>query len=264
MNKEQIKKRTLSNWDLINRLASKRFHKRETAEEAALYVLEELARNDWEKLQTFSGKSRFTTFFSSVVYRLLEDYSRKRFGRITTPKWIRTLDGIWALLFKLLCLERFSFQDAVHMVISQQPEISANSIEQAAEDVIGRVTDCGKSDLDGASGSESLKDHPAPAQILEDEKNLMEVLGHYCFGDDYNDKTIDNRFFKHQPPLHDEEKLLLKLCFRDGLSKTEAGKMLGLNRFQAHGRIRRTLKKIRESYMQAGFDKELKLILSDT
>ena len=135
MDQYLLKKMALANWQLVNRLAARRFQQQETAEEAALYVLETLSQDNWKRLQDFSGKSKFTTYFTTVVYRLLEDYSRKRFGRVSPPQWIKRLGSFWITLYRLLCLERFPFSDAIHIAESRLPSLSSSTLEEMAEEI---------------------------------------------------------------------------------------------------------------------------------
>ena len=46
--------------------------------------------------------------------------------------------------------------------------------------------------------------------------------------------------------------MLLKLCYQEGLGVTEAGRMLGLTRFQAHGRMRRLLERLKAEFSRTG------------
>ncbi len=58
-----------------------------------------------------------------------------------------------------------------------------------------------------------------------------------------------------------EEKLLLKLCYQDGLGVTEAGAMLGMSRFQVHGRMRRLLARLQEEFARCGLAEVLRPML---
>ena len=112
--------RVLEHWELINRLAGRRFPGSALAEEAALFVLNRLAADDWRRLRAFTGESTLATYIAALSFRLLEDFARARFGRSTPPLWVRRLGGIWLTLFRLLCLERFTPDEAVALVHQQQ------------------------------------------------------------------------------------------------------------------------------------------------
>lgn len=262
----------LAHWDLINRLASRRFPKGELAEEAALFVLDRLAGNDWERLKNFEGRSTLATFIGAVTIRLLEDFGRQRFGRVKPPLWIRRLGGIWLTLFRLMCLERYSPTEAVAMITQQQGG-AATVVERAAYQMLGEVPSCGELrgeqvniETADSSRGDTCTSSPQEQQIEDEERrNLMTVLGRLLFEEKtsgINDAQLQqlNRIDLN---VDARDKLLLKMCYRDGLAVAEAGRLLGLNRFQAHGRLRRLLEQLRHALNKAGLADELRLLLHD-
>ena len=62
--------------------------------------------------------------------------------------------------------------------------------------------------------------------------------------------------------LSPDERLLLKLCYQDGLTVAKAGEMLGMSRFQAHGKKRRLMARLKEELERTGLDQELRLLLN--
>ena len=265
-NQADMLQKVMDQWDLINCLAARRFQKEETAEEAALYVLDMLARNNWQKLRGYQGRSKFSTYLSSIVYRLLEDYARAKFGRLTPPKWVKELGGIWLLLFRLFCLERFSFQDGLVQAGLLRPDIDEQTINASAEHLLAEIPTCGKSVQqqeydDTVITDRQEKESHAPENR---ENELITVaLGKQIFGEKQSDEEqqIIGKLIRNKLELKPEEQLLLKLRFREGLSIEDIGKMLGLNRFQINGRIRRTIEKIKVHFKNAGCEEELKLLL---
>lgn len=265
MNNALLKKMALANWQLVNKLAAKRFQQQETAEEAALFVLDKLSQENWRRLENFSGKSQFTTYFTTVVYRLLEDYSRKRYGRASIPQWIKRLGSFWIKLYRLLCLERFGFHDALHILETQVPTLPPKLIEQAAEEILGRVINCGETHFEQHPNETVLQSHETPYSHTSkaEKETLQQILAHIFFGDviDEHQHQMLSKLLSVKLELDPAEQLMLKLCYRDGLSQVEAGKILKLNRFQINGRLRRTLAKIKTAFTEAGFSDELRLIL---
>lgn len=263
-----LKQKALAHWDLLNKLAHKRFSRSVDAEEAALYVLDAMEKDDWKRLQKFHGKTEFTAFFATVSWRLLEDFSRKKFGRHTPPKWIKEADGIWLLLYRLLCMERFAYPEAVQLA-QQKVNRGIKVIESVAEQILGNVTGCGTPDRadtlfneeDIVQGSCS-SDKSTVAEKREVDLLLL-AIGIEVF-DGKQDVEITNslkKLLQHKIKLSSSDRLLLKLCFQEELSATLAGEMLGFNRFQAHGRIRRALARIRKQFQDAGCEQELRLLL---
>lgn len=264
----------LSHWDLVNRLAGRRFSDGTLAEEAALYVMDMLEKDDWIMLRNYRGSGRLKTYFSSVVYNLLEDFSRKRFGRVRPPQWLRKLGGIWLTLYQLLCLERFSYLEATSQAADRYRHLFPGQIENIADRILGEIPGCGspqylQESFEGETHGWSAG-NSAENVIQEKERELVfESLRDQFFGAGSGRKTRGaiSRLAGCPIELKSEERLLLKLCHGEGLSVSEAGKKLGLNRFQAHGKLRRLYARIRKAFESEGHDQALRLILeadSDT
>jgi RNA polymerase sigma factor (sigma-70 family) len=263
-------KKALAHWEQINRMARRRFQHTELAEEAALFVMDGLARNDWQRLRVFAGKSSLTTYVGAVTLRLLEDFARTRFGRAKPPQWIRRLGGIWTTLFRLLCLERFSPAEAVAIISDRVPE-QERTVEQAAYQILGEIPSCGEHQGETTGFCEQTTlpagepECSPQEQHLErgQRRQLFTILGRVLFGD--AGKAVDARLLERvtaaRISLEPRERLLLQLCYRDGMAVAEAGRMLGWNRHQVHGRLRRLLARLQQDFAAAGLDEELRQLL---
>ena len=261
----------LEHWELINRLAGRRFPGSALAEEAALFVLNRLAADDWRRLRAFTGESTLATYIAALSFRLLEDFARARFGRSTPPLWVRRLGGIWLTLFRLLCLERFTPDEAVALVHQQQAG-DPRQIERAAYQLLGEIPSCGehRGDAPGGGAETDLRvgdeaDCPEQEQRLTEgeREQLFATLGRVVFDEAAAEagSRLLARVSAANIELAPRERLLLKLCFRDGVAVTEAGRMLGWNRFQVHGRLRRLLERLRRELARVGLEEELRLLL---
>lgn len=267
---QSFEKQAMAHWETINRLAGRRFPQAELAEEAALYVLDGLARDDWRRLRAFSGRSTLTTYITALTLRLLEDFARFRFGRIKPPAWVRRLGGLWLTLFRLLCLERYSPADAAALIGNRRPD-QVEAAEQAAYRLLGEIPDCGSRRCEQVE----LDEHDLPPETADDcsiQEHLFEeeergrmfaVLGRLLFGDEKGaiDPRLLERVASADIRLEPKERLLLTLCFRDGVAVAEAGRMLGWNRHQVHGRLRRLLDRLRHDFEAAGLAEPLRLML---
>ncbi|WP_310600768.1 hypothetical protein [Desulfobulbus sp.] len=262
----------MAHWQAVNRLAARRFPQGAMAEEAALFVMEGLARDDWRRLRAFAGRSTLTTYIVALTLRLLEDFARKRFGRSKPPAWIRRLGGIWLTLFRLLCLERLAPGEAAAMAGNGLPG-PVRAAEEAAYRILGEIPDCGARSgesvgLDETTvlpGTEDDCSHQEERLAREERHRLFAVLGRLLFDGNIGGE-IDPRLLERLAtialPLTPEERLLLKLCYRDGVAVAEAGRLLGWNRHQTHGRLRRLLARLRQDLAEVGLEEELRLLLS--
>ena len=258
-------------WPLINRLAGRRFPQETMAEEAALFVMDKLAENDWMRMQAFDGQASLATYLATVTLRLLEDFSRSRFGRVKAPLWVRRLGGIWEALFRLLCLERFTPAEAVE-ILSTRQSCAQTVAEHAAYKLLGQIPNCGahqgqESELPEDYPVASDDDQAGPVEHgleQEERSQCLQALASIVFEDEHpaGKSRMLNKLLEAKIILDPRERLLLKLCFRDGLSVTEAGRMLGWNRHQVHGRLRRLLQRLRQDLADVGLDQELQILLA--
>jgi RNA polymerase sigma factor (sigma-70 family) len=258
-------------WPLINRIAERRFGDTNLAEEAALFVLNQLEKNNCERLQSFQGRSKLSTYISSITIRLLEDFSRHKFGRARPPAWISRLGGIWVTLFQLLCLQRYSLVEAVETMMNTVAERRKEQIEETALTILERVVHCGehqalevsREDRPETVEEQNLnKGHKDPeTQLLEREQQILFTL---LFGEKATPAAVQDfsSILRNPVQLSARERLLLKLCFQEELSVTRAGKMMGMNSNQVHGRLRRLLSRLREEFEQAGISRELRTLLA--
>ena len=264
------KEQALGQWEAINRMARRRFPQAELAEEAALFVMDQLAEDDFRRLQAFAGRSSLATYIAALTLRGLEDFARSRFGRVTPPLWVRRLGGIWLQLFRLLCLERHSPDEAVAILTSRQPT-AARTAEEAAWHLLGEIPSCGEHRGEQTTLDEEIvppgteEDESEQERTLEEaeRQQLFAALGRIVFGEagEAVDPRLLARVSEAAISLEPRERLLLALCFRDGVAVAEAGRMLGWNRHQAHGRLRRLLERLRQDLARAGLDQELHLLL---
>ncbi len=267
------KEKVMDHWDMINNLAERRFRSTGLAEEASLFVLERLAEGNWKRVRKFSGESSFKTYLSSVTYRLLEDFSRKKFGRKRPPGWIKKLGGIWLDLFRLLCLQRVDLTEAVERAAQIFKTEKKEDIEEKGLRLLEKVVDCGAHQaLEVSMNEERIVEQSGRTQMSQEqwvereEKDLLfQAIFSNILATDGEQKVYKSsqKAIKIGIELQTEERLLLKLCYQDGLSVTEAGRMLGCNRNQVHGRLRRLLGRLRHEFEKMDLDNELLLLLSD-
>lgn len=261
------KETILANWQLLNRLAVRRFGYGSLAEEAALAVMDQLLADDARRLQGYEGRASAAAYLASVSWRLLEDFSRKRYGRRRAPLWIRTLGGVWLTLYTLLCLERLDIMEAVAIIRQRQAGDGDTDPEAAAWTIRQQVLDCGahqglevayEEELAVADDTPGLVGEQVERLERRERKELLAML--FRILTDAPEETVEQnsgRLSLLAIRLSPEERLLLSLVFRDELPVARAGAMVGLNRHQVHGRLRRLLERLRSELRQAGLDREI-------
>ena len=264
------KEKIFASWQMINSMAVRRFGAGSLAEEAALAVIDGLRTDDWQRLRAYDQKANLTTFIRALSLRLLEDFARKRFGRVRPPLWVKTFGGIWTKLFTALCLERLPVTEAVDVVQQRQMTADKTAIESAAYQLLARIPDCGKHqglevsyEEDNGSAWDQQDRGPESTVTKRQKKELFEAIFQLVLGapDDAITDSQLRKVTQLEVHLDPEEKLLLKLCYQDGLGVTQAGELLGLTRFQAHGKKRRLMARLRAELARVGVAEELRLLL---
>ncbi len=261
---ESWKEKALAHWDLINRLAVRRFGTAPLAEEAALFVMDSLAADSWKRLQAYGGGGSFKSYLASLSWRLLEDFSRKRFGRVRPPLWVKKLGGIWSVLFSLLCLERLSVSDAVESASCRYPASEKEDLEDAALSLLGRIPQCGKHQglefsLEETEATGDPKGYPEQLLEKDEQAYLFASLFRQMVGDTHGVQVPEkfSLLLENGITLRPEERLLLKLLYRDNVGVARSATLLGLTRDQVNGRVRRLLARLRTDFQNMGLEEEL-------
>lgn len=254
-------------------MATRRFGEGALAEEAALAVIDGFKVDNWHRLRAYNEQATFATFVRTLTARLLEDFARKRFGRVRPPLWVKTFGGIWEKLFTALCLERLPVTEAVEVVWQRQMAARKTEIESAAYQLLARIPDCGMHQglevaYEEANSAYSGLGHHGesiPDRSFEEQqkRELLQSIFQLVLGE--KELEISQGLLKKinqlEISLSPEEKLLFKLCYQDGLPVAKAGEMLGMSRFQAHGKKRRLIKRLKEEFERTGLAQDIRPLL---
>lgn len=263
----------------IDRVAERRFGAGGLAEEAATYVVDYLSADNWQKCRAFQGKSKPKTFLVTLVGNAVEEFSRKRFGRPRPPVWLQELGETWVKLWRSLCLERQALPSIIDRFVRngfREPE----RVEQAAVVIKARIPTCGQSSRDGETvddidalsdaaqaeaeeccGDELTFDNPFHAEIL---LMMRAIVSDNTTNADFQQSAVvaadrlseRNRqqldSLREALQLTDQEKIMLRMIYVEGLSKTATSKALGLAAHQAGRIVNDALQRISEALHVCG------------
>lgn len=260
-----------AHWELVDRLAGRRFRDNNIALEAAQFVLEKLGENDWERVRQYRDQGSLKAYLSAVIRHLLEDFARSRFGRRSrVPEWIRSLGFLWEKVYRLLCLEGHSRQEVIEILRDSAPGgRDEHAIRNAVTDIRRKVPDCGHPTEPGEqTGLDASHLNAAvPGEVTSSDCDQMELIGriyHALLQPDESLSTADSaselkaiETLRQSLDLSSEERLILRLVYEDGLKVTEAGRLLGIGPHAIHGRLRRVMARIRQACDVAGVEEML-------
>lgn len=252
----------------LDKLANKRFGEGGLAEEAGTYVLEKLSADQWQCLLSFKGNCKPESYLHTVTSHLLEEFSRQRFGRLRPPEWLKRQGTLWLQVWKMLCLERQLIQSIVeHCCLNNLREHSV--IHEAIRTIKARLPWCGGDAHReiATSNNTDESDYDPTAHIATNETPEQPVTeAHYTetlllISSLMNEKPIETMFGKTATELcsnyvnknqqkfdalrqklllTDEEKIIMRMHFQDGIKKSVIAKSLGMKDYLP-GRILKEL-----------------------
>ncbi len=256
-------------YDFLRYLTEKRFPDTILGDEAFSFAFESLAHEDWRRVRAYRGKSSFRSYLGCVWCRLLEDFSIKKFGKVTPPQWIKNLGGVWEELFKLLCRRRYSADEAIELIMAPgKHDWEAKALRVAAEEILAKVPKCGQQVGPGQSlddeGAEPIKGmveegsaaNPGELTIQKEKWLAIQALakcmltqGEETAQEEKDDPQLAKLVseIRTRLKLSTEEQLILTAHFVDGASITDVGKRLKRNTNQIHGQFRRMMERIRKT-----------------
>lgn len=253
----------------LEQRASRRFPDPATAEEAVTWVLERLSADDWARCRRYSGRAQPTTWLYSLSANLLEEFSRARFGRVRPPQWLVDQGTLWLELWQQLCLDR---RPVPHVIdtLSREGEREPDLLMNIVRTIKARLPWCGASHLpiplehQGAEGEsfsllDTLAGHAAPEQALAGE-SLEAILATVAALLDEDPAAAAQlpadgprlRTLRERLRLDDEELLLLRMRFRDGLSFSAIARALGVPIHRPGRQMKLILERMHAAMTEAG------------
>ncbi len=280
---EFYKKKTLDNYDLIDRLVRKRFPDSSAADEAFVYVIEHLEKDNWHRIREYRANASFPTFLTKVVSNLIYDFSDHKYGKFHIPVWIKNMGSMWEEAYKRLGRERMSKKDVEYSMTIGKEGRDPEAVRDAIEVILARIPDCGgykkikllTTDPENLINSEPIhgegQNTPSvKVQTVLNYVSLQEELFPFLTNTDQSHKTESPKSsklklcvssFREKLKLSAEDRLFLKMIYQDGYSVKSAGEKLNFSNSWIHKRHKQLLKRIEKALRKAGLEQELKNVL---
>jgi hypothetical protein len=235
---DEAKARVLDHWHQLDALAQRRFPRDQNlAHEGLLYVLKHLEAEDWQRVRTWQGSGQFLPFLSTLAARLLMDFARTRFGHIRRPAWLaEKQDPLWETAYRLLVVERWSRQEVIEQLLLSRPERERWFIDEVVSTIRTRCSDQALAVAPPAdAGLEQADERGGPdLELMIQDKEMVEALQGYLQGEGNSDASACLRVsellarLRGLLDLTEEDRLLLRLRYRDGLTMPAIVRLLQL------------------------------------
>jgi len=259
---EAAKKLVFDHWNFMTSLARKRFpNDNDMGDQALSYVLDKLEELEWQRIRGWDGNGSFATFLAVLTTRLMTDFVRSKFGYHRPPAWLKEKqDVLWQKAFKLCTVEKYERIEAIEFLHSEASEMSRDALEEIVNTVYSKCIKQARFS-EGNIGIDQIEELPAMDDDKQDNinnKQLIEVLVEYIQSDDSSVDTIADdtikdllRHLKSHIKMNDEDRLLLRLRFCEGLKINEISQMLNLDG-NPYKRINRLIDDLKNACQQCG------------
>ncbi len=266
----------------LDKLSARRFGEGGLAEEAGTYVIDKLSSNQWQCLSSFKGQCKPESYLHTVTSNYLEEFSRKRFGRPRPPEWLKRQGSLWVQVWKMICLERQLKQSVIEH-LSMKTLRDASVIKNTIKTIKAKIPSCGdnshrevteySTDTDEDYEPNNLTISNDTPELIVNESVYAESL--LLISSLMNDKPVEQMFGKsainlttnyinenrvkinalqHKLQLSDEEKIILRMFFQDGLKKSVIAKSLGMQEHLPARVLKRVLSKINNVFKELNID----------
>ena len=259
-------------------LAERRFPDAAVSGAAYNFAFERISHDDWRLLESYAGMAQPGTYLTAIFCRLLEDYSRARFGRPRPPAWLSRMGELWTRVYQMLCLERWEPGTIVDR-LSSRGALPQAEVHRTIAVIRGRISDCGQSrgEVAVANPTEALESEQSEETNPESELShgqLAELLqalrgllapdpGASSRDPDSHAETAASALaprlakLRQSLDLDADERLVLKLMYQDGRTIAAAAAALGMPEHQVRRTRERAVSRLRQALLAAGIGPEL-------
>lgn len=231
-------------WDDVERaLRFVQFRRRMASadfQEFRSFVMLKLVENDYARLRKHHGQGSIGAYLSVVVHRLYLDYQIGRWGKWHPSAEARRRGPTAVELERLVYRDGYEIREAVEYLATRDG--SANLREELVGlaytlPVRHRPRIVADEQLIGAGG------HPPADPVERGERDALA-------------RKLQAELSEAMASLDDDDRLVLKLRYRDHRTVPQIAKALGLDTKPLYSRIRRVLGRVRKRLERAGLGGE--------
>ena len=210
------------------------------AEEFASEVKLRLVDNDYDVLRRFQQRSSLRTYLSVVIQRMFLDYRNRLWGKWRPSAEALRLGPVAVRLERLIVREGYGF-DQAYEVLRINEGVTLGQSELA--DIAARLPSRTRPTLVGEELLESVPGHDdLPDAELGSENARANSL------------RIRRALAPAMRELADQDRLILRLRFQDGLAVADIARALNLDQKPLYRRLEALLRRLREALEAQGID----------
>lgn len=259
---DDAKQLVFDQWQFLSRLAERRFPNDDSmAQESLLFVLEKLEAGEWKRVRAWEGQGAFHTFLAVLTARLMTDYTRSKYGHHRTPTWInRKNDSVWTKAYQLIIFQKYSRLDAIEILMASYRGRDRWYFEEMVATILAknnRPVRAIESQVP-IDAVEYLSAFQTPDNTSDiNQKVLLEAVIEYLNSDENSQENENHEvqrllsLLNIELSLSEEDKLLLKMRYCDGMTISAITKALDL-KGDIYKRINKLIRHLTNACTQMG------------
>lgn len=210
---------------------------REDAEDFASIVKLKLVEDDYAVLRRYRGESQLESYLTMVVHNLFRDFRNRLWGKYRPTVKAKELGEEAVLLERLLVRDGLGKEEAIEYVkTGHRVEASREELRALVERLPVRI----RRRFVGDVGLERVPSSDTAAGRVADEERAALL------------ERTEAVVSKALDALDDDDFLLLKMHYRDGLSLAQVSRRLNVPQRPLYTRRDRSLKELRRAFDDAG------------
>jgi len=230
----------------IEAVCQRQFSAENDRDECYVFVIDSLKADNFKRLRAFKGKSQLSTYLYALINSLVIDFRRTRYGRRRVPAAVSKL-GAWAeAVYRLVCWQKFSFDDAYDFL--RVDGLYASSYSRFMQEIEAiRDAPCRENptfkSIDEPGGDAVQSADDSDANPLE---SLIRAL-------DREKRIMALRVIRATTEeLAAADRILIRLVFGSDQPLSAAAKILDLSASAARKRLQTLLVKYRKNLLAVG------------
>ncbi len=259
---DDAKQLVFDQWQFLSRLAERRFPNDDSmAQEALLFVLEKLEAGEWKRVRAWEGQGAFHTFLAVLTARLMTDYTRSKYGHHRTPTWInRKNDLVWTKAYQLIIFQKYSRLDAIEILMASYRGRDRWYFEEMVATILAKNNRPVRAietqvPIDAVEYLSAFQSPDNTSDISQ--KVLLEAVIEYLNSDENSEENENQEvqrllsLLNIELSLSEEDKLLLKMRYCDGMTISAITKALDL-KGDIYKRINKLIRHLTNACTQMG------------
>mgnify|MGYP000479858756 CR=1 FL=1 len=252
-------------------------------EEAVTYVIEKLSEDDWHRCKNYKGDASPNSFLYALSGPLIIEYTRKKFGRVRPPEWLKREGKFWEQIWQEVCLNRLHEQTVIDRHCSDKKGSDqmcsgqdANArepftVKNIIRTIKAKLPWCGVSNM-----PESMDDEAnAEINYLPEGGTISDALrresyeeflqlAHLMLSDQSSEEQNDSHkeaskkicTLVESLDMTNEEQLMLRMHYVDGLSHSAIARALGVAKHIPARQNKKVLQRLQEALAQHNLELE--------